>query len=66
VTLRLSVLPDGTVAGATVMECSRAGLGFEAAALDAVKRWRYESAPPESGARRVVVRIHFQQSEERP
>ena len=66
VALRLSVLPDGSVGGATVLTCSRVGLGFEASALEAVKRWRYESAPPESGARRVVVWIHFQQSEERP
>jgi len=66
VALRLSVLPDGTVAGATVVECTRAGLGFEAAALEAVKRWRYESVPPASGVRRVVVRVHFQLAEARP
>ena len=66
VTLRLAVLPDGSVGGATVLECSRRGLGFEAAALEAVKRWRYEPAPLQSGARRVVVRIHFQQQEGRP
>lgn len=66
VTLRLAVLPDGSVGGATVQECSRRGLGFEAAALEAVKRWRYESAPLQSGARKVVVSIHFQQQEARP
>ena len=66
VTLRLAVLPDGSVGGATVLESSRRGLGFEAAALEAVKRWRYEPAPLQSGARRVVVRIHFQQQEGRP
>mgnify|MGYP002634213239 CR=1 FL=1 len=66
VTLRLAVLPDGRVGGATVLECSRTGLGFEAAALEAVKRWRYEPVPLQSGARRVVVRVHFQQQEERP
>jgi len=66
VTLRLAVLPDGSVGGATVLECSRKGLGFEAAALEAVKRWRYEPVSLQAGARRVVVRVHFQQQEERP
>jgi protein TonB len=66
VTLRLAVLPDGSVGGATVLECSRKGLGFEAAALEAVKRWRYESVPLQAGARKVVVRVHFRQQEERP
>jgi protein TonB len=66
VRLRLAVLPDGTVSGATVEECTRPGLGFEAAALEAVKKWRYEPAPLQSGARRVVVSIHFQQQEARP
>lgn len=66
VTLRLAVLPDGSVGGATVLECSRPGLGFEAAALEAVKRWRYEPVPLQSGARKVVVKVHFQQQEQRP
>ena len=60
VTLRLAVLQDGTVDGATIEECSRPGLGFEAAALAAVKRWRYEPAPLEAGPRSVIVTIHFQ------
>jgi protein TonB len=66
VTLRLEVLPDGSVGGATVEECTRKGLGFESAALDAVKRWRYEPAPQQTGVRKVVVSIHFQQHEARP
>jgi protein TonB len=66
VTLRLAVLPDGSVGGATVLDCTRKGLGFEAAALEAVKRWRYEPAPLQAGARKVVVRVHFQRQEERP
>ncbi len=66
VTLRLAVLPDGSVGGATVLECSRKGLGFEAAAQEAVKRWRYEPAPLEAGARTAVVRVLFQQQEGRP
>ncbi len=66
VTLRLSVLPDGSVGAATVLESSRRGLGFEASALEAVKRWRYEPAPLGAGTRRVVVRVHFRQEEGRP
>ena len=66
VTLRLAVLPDGSVGGATVVECSRKGLGFEAAALEAVRQWRYEPIAFQSGVRRVVVRVHFQQQEGRP
>jgi TonB family protein len=66
VKLELSVLPDGTVDGAVVESCSRPGLGFEAAALDAVKRWRYAAAPLQSGPRRVIVTVHFQRQEGRP
>ena len=65
VKLRLAVLPDGSVGRATVEECTRRALGFEAAALDAVKQWRYEPAPLQSGPRKVIVTIHFQQQEGR-
>jgi len=65
VTLRLAVLPDGGVGRATVEQCSRTGLGFEAAALDAVKRWRYEPSPLQSGPRIVIVTVHFQRQEGR-
>ena len=63
VKLRLTVLPDGSVLRATVEGCSRPGLGFEASALSAVKRWRYEPVPPESGVRTATVTVHFQQQE---
>lgn len=66
VTLRLAVHPDGSVGRAFIQECSRAGLGFEAAALAAVKRWRYEPAPLQSGPRTVTVTIHFQSQGARP
>jgi TonB family protein len=66
VTLRLAVQPDGRVGRALVEECSRTGLGFEAAALAAVKQWRYEPAPPESGTRTVTVTIHFKNQDVRP
>ena len=45
VTVRLTLAADGTVASATVLGCSRPGLGFETAALEATKRWRYEPQP---------------------
>jgi protein TonB len=66
VTLRLAVRSDGSVGRAIIQECSRPGLGFEAAALAAVKRWRYEPAPLQSGPRTVTVTIHFQGQEVRP
>lgn len=66
VTLHLTVLPDGSVSGATVESCSRPGLGFEAAAIAAVKRWRYEPASPQLGPRKVTVTVHFQRQEGRP
>lgn len=66
VTLRLAVQPDGRVDRALVESCSRPGLGFEAAALAAVKHWRYEPAPLPSGSRTVTVTIHFQNQDVRP
>jgi protein TonB len=66
VTLSLTVLPDGRVGGARVEECSRSGVGFETAALDAVKRWRYEPATADTGPRSVVVTIDFRRQEGRP
>jgi len=66
VTLRLAVLPDGSVADAVVESCTRPGLGFEAAALAAVKLWRYEPAPLQSGSREVPVTIDFQRQRVRP
>jgi len=66
VKVRLAVLPDGSVGEATVFACSRRGVGFEAAALNAVKRWRYAPAPLQSDSRSVIVTIHFQLPEGRP
>lgn len=64
VTMKLTVLPDGSVGNAEVEECTRKGVGFEAAALNAVKRWRYEPAPLQSRARSVMVTIHFRQQDQ--
>ena len=45
-TVFIQVLIDlhGRVKHPHVLQCSHAGLGFETAALKAVKRWRYEPA----------------------
>lgn len=59
VTVQLVVSADGSVADASVLGSTRIGLGFEAAALEAVQQWRYE--PRDSGAapRAIVVTIDF-------
>jgi protein TonB len=66
VTLRVAVLPDGSVAAAFVISCTRPGLGFEAAALAAVKRWRFAPAPLQSGSREVPVTVQFQRQRPHP
>lgn len=66
VRLRVSVLPDGRVEGASVVDCSRPGVGFEAAAVAAVKRWRYEPAPQSTSPRSVSVTIQFKKQDGRP
>jgi protein TonB len=42
VTLCAKVKKDGSVAVSHVMSCSNEGHGFEAAASDALRKWRYE------------------------
>ena len=59
VTLRLDVTPDGAVETAAVLECTRPRVGFESAALDAVRQWRYEADPTRTASRGVVVTIEF-------
>jgi protein TonB len=66
VTLKVTVLPDGRVGGVIVEACSRKGLGFEAAAVDAVKRWRYAPAPSDEGPRETIATVQFQQQGGRP
>jgi protein TonB len=66
VTLRVFVLPDGRVERASVLDCSRPGVGFEAAAVQAVKRWRYEPAPQATSARSATVTIDFKKEDGRP
>ena len=66
VKLRVSVLPDGRVDRASVLDCSRPGVGFEAAAADAVKRWRYAPAPQATAPRIAIVTIQFKKEDARP
>lgn len=41
VTLEVVVLTDGSVSQAKVLHCTRPKVGFEEAAMDAVKQWRF-------------------------
>ena len=56
VVLNVRIAPDGGVADLTVLQA--AGSGLTEAALDAVKRWRYEPAP-DNKTRVVIVTITF-------
>jgi TonB family protein len=60
--LDVIVRDDGTVGEITVVDSTRTGIGFEEAAIAAVKRWRYRPAmrgrqPVDAS---VLVRIDFQ------
>jgi len=45
VTLEVTVLRDGTVADEVrIVECTHTKVGFEQAAIEAVKKWRFEPA----------------------
>ena len=44
VILQAVVLKDGTVSEVEVLLCKNPGMGFEEAAIDAVRQWRYEPA----------------------
>jgi TonB family protein len=66
VTVRLTVGPDGRVEDTSVLGCSRPNLGFEAAALDSVRRWRYQPQPVPAGERTVIVTVEFKRERSRP
>jgi TonB family protein len=59
VTVQLTIVPDGAVSHAEVLGCTRPGLGFEAAALDAVRRWRYAAQSAAASPRSVIVTVDF-------
>lgn len=62
VILQAVIKADGSVADATVLNCSRPGMGFEQAAVDAVMQWKYQ--PAKQGDRPVdvffTVRLEFE------
>ncbi|HKQ62061.1 MAG TPA: energy transducer TonB [Candidatus Polarisedimenticolaceae bacterium] len=44
VTLKVTVLASSAIANVEVVDCSRTGVGFEQAAVQAVKKWKFEPA----------------------
>jgi TonB family protein len=59
VALTVTLAADGSVSDARVDACTRPGLGFEDAAVAAVRQWRYPAAVDATPLRRVIVRIEF-------
>jgi TonB family protein len=61
VTLRVQVKRDGRVGDVDVVDTTRKGMGFEQAAVEAVKKWLYTPATrngtPEDAV--VTVRVSF-------
>jgi protein TonB len=55
VVLQAVILRDGTVDEAEVLRCTRLGFGFEEAAADAVRQWRYRPATQDG----VPVDVYF-------
>jgi TonB family protein len=44
VIMQAIVREDGTIGDLEILECTRLGMGFEDAAIEAVRQWRYEPA----------------------
>jgi len=57
VTLEVVVLVDGKIGKAKVLHCTRPKMGFEEAALAAVKQWRFE--PGRIGDEPAEVTLRF-------
>jgi len=57
VVLETVVLETGKVGSVKVLECTRPKVGFEQAAMDAVKKWRFE--PGRVGDRPAEVTLRF-------
>ena len=58
--VEIVVLKDGTVGEAKVLKCTRPKMGFEEAALDAVRKWRFE--PGRIGDEPAEVTLRFRLS----
>lgn len=61
VIVEVSVRADGTVADVRAVESTRTGVGFEAAAVEAVRRWRFRPGRlgDEAVAATTLVRVEF-------
>jgi TonB family protein len=61
VDLLVTVRADGSVSKVSVVACNQPGFGFEAAAISAVRQWRYEPVSPggASTAVQVKARVAF-------
>ena len=57
VMVEATVLEDGTVSEVKVLKCTRPKVGFEQAAIDAVKKWRFE--PGRKGDEAVEFSLKF-------
>ena len=57
VLLELTVREDGTVGDVEVVRCSHPKVGFEEAAVDAVKKWRFEPGMENGEAIAVQTRL---------
>ncbi len=59
VRLRVQVKSDGSVGEVGVLEATRKGMGFEQAAIDAVKRWRYQPAARGGQPEEAVIEVRL-------
>jgi TonB family protein len=57
VELRAVINIDGTVGDVTVQQCTHPGVGFEEAAIAAVKQWRYTTTMVNNWPRRMAITI---------
>ena len=60
VKLRAVIQVNGTVTDLKVLECTNKGLGFEKAAIKAVKRWKYQPARVDGRIRAVFITINVE------
>ena len=59
VLIEMTVLADGTVGTVEVVECDRPKVGFEAAAVEAVRQWRFEPGMERGEPVEVTTRLRL-------